>query len=75
MGGTGRPGMLQSMGSQGVAHDRATDKQQRCLCLSLQRGDEIKALKMGECPEFPGGPSAMDIRVLMSIKGKQKDQY
>ena len=57
--------MLQSMGSQGVAHDRATDKQQRCLCLSLQRGDEIKALEMGECPEFPGGPSAMDIRVLM----------
>jgi len=73
-GGTGRPGVLQFMGSQGVAYDWATE-QQRCPYLSLQRCDEIKALEMGQCPEFPCGPSAMDIRVLMSIKGKQKGQY
>ena len=34
-GGTGKPGMLQSMGSQRVRHDWVTEKQQYCFETSL----------------------------------------
>ena len=34
-GGTGKPGMLQSMGSQRVRHDWVTEQQQYCFETSL----------------------------------------
>ena len=58
---TEEPGGLQSMGSQGVGCDRATEQQQRVISQSspqvwLNTGPKLTVRDQKLCPQLPGKP-------------------